>query len=284
MTGYIELDFLVTGQGNERVSNSFSPRIRRAYIDYGNWRLGQEWSTFQNTSAIPESASFLTLSEGQVFVRQAQIRYTKGAFQFALENPNATVADIGGGSIESDSSYVPDIVARYNWKGDFGNVSLSALGRQLRLERAGVDEQTFGYGVNLAGRINLWGRDDFRFNAVAGEGLGRYVALNTFDGAALNPTTGDLEAIPVFGGFGVWRHPFTDTTRINIGYSALVADNPSYIAGTEPRFVHSAYAALLWDPLPKFTVGGEVLVGRRELENGNSGDIARVTFSTKYSF
>ncbi|HRX75579.1 MAG TPA: DcaP family trimeric outer membrane transporter, partial [Hyphomonas sp.] len=57
--GYIEMDFLGSGQGNELVSNSYSPRLRRAYMKYGNWLAGQEWSTFQNTSAIPESASFL---------------------------------------------------------------------------------------------------------------------------------------------------------------------------------------------------------------------------------
>ena len=31
-TAYIETDFLLSGQGNERVSNSFAPRLRRAYI------------------------------------------------------------------------------------------------------------------------------------------------------------------------------------------------------------------------------------------------------------
>ena len=70
----IAADFLGSGQGNELVSNSYSPRLRRAFVKYGNWLAGQEWSTFQNTSAIPESASFLILSDGMVFIRQPQIR------------------------------------------------------------------------------------------------------------------------------------------------------------------------------------------------------------------
>ena len=41
-TAYIETDFLLSGQGNERVSNSFAPRLRRAYIDYNGLRIGQE--------------------------------------------------------------------------------------------------------------------------------------------------------------------------------------------------------------------------------------------------
>ncbi|MEM9262466.1 MAG: hypothetical protein AAGA22_02720, partial [Pseudomonadota bacterium] len=36
----IELDFQVTSDGNERVSNSFTPRMRQAYITIDNWLLG----------------------------------------------------------------------------------------------------------------------------------------------------------------------------------------------------------------------------------------------------
>ena len=116
-TAHIETDFLVTGQGNERITNSFSPRLRRAYLDYNGWRVGQEWSTFQNTSAIPESASFFVLTEGQVFIRQPQIRYTNGNFQIAAENGNATIIPALGASplgVEEDNNLIPDIVARYN--------------------------------------------------------------------------------------------------------------------------------------------------------------------------
>ncbi|HBH88542.1 MAG TPA: hypothetical protein DDY27_01490, partial [Hyphomonadaceae bacterium] len=148
VSGYFEMDFLGSLQGNERVSSSFSPRLRRAYIDVNGLRVGQEWSTFQNTSAIPESASFLTLSDGMVFMRQAQIRYTNGNWQFALENGDTTVTPVGGGRIEADSNTLPDAVVRYNHTGDFGNVSLSGLARQLRYEAAGIEEQTMGYALS----------------------------------------------------------------------------------------------------------------------------------------
>ncbi len=286
LTGYIELDFLGSLQGNDRVTSSFAPRLRRAYVDYNNrWRLGQEWSTFQNTSAIPESASFLVLSDGQVFVRQPIIRYTRGNFQFALENGDTTITDpFGGGSIEADANFIPDLIARYNLRGEFGNVSFSAIGRQLRLEGEGEQEQAFGYGFNVAGRLNVGERDDIRFNLVGGEGVGRYVGLNAIDGAALDPETGELEAIPVYGAMVAYRHPFNDSVRINLGWSGLFAENPDFVPGAETQWIQSAYSALLWDVVPRFTVGAEVLVGRRRLENDDEGDIARFTFSTRYSF
>ncbi|MBY9067387.1 hypothetical protein K1X12_10780 [Hyphomonas sp. WL0036] len=276
---HLELDFLGSAQGNELVTNSYSPRLRRAYVTYGNWLAGQEWSTFQNTSAIPESASFLIPSDGMVFVRQPQIRYTNGNWQFALENSNTPTITSG----DQDTNTLPDAVVRYNWKGAYGNVSLAGLGRQLRMEVPGIEEETFGYGLSLSGQLKVGERDDIRFNLAGGEGIGRYIGLAAGREAALSPT-GDLEAIPSYGGLIAWRHPFGETARFNIGYSGLFIDNPSYVAGTATSSVQSAYAAVLWDVAPKVTLGVEAMHGIRELENGADGAISRFTFSTKYAF
>ncbi|PHR61931.1 MAG: hypothetical protein COA43_01800 [Robiginitomaculum sp.] len=282
----IEMDFLGSAQGNQRVSNSYSPRLRRAYVDFNGWRIGQEWSTFQNTSAIPESASFLALSDGMVFIRQPQIRYTSGNFQVALENGNATITPASGsGRIEADGNIIPDIIGRYNFKGDFGNVSLSAMGRQLRLESGGgSDISTFAISGNIAGRVKVGHNDDIRFTLAGGEGLGRYIGLNTANGAAINPVTGDLEAIPSYGGYVAYRHPFENGSRINFGVSALFVDNHDFMALTSTKEVKSAFAAYLFNIAPKVTLGGEIMYGNRENESGVNGDFTRFTFSTKYGF
>lgn len=287
-TAHLEMDFLGSAQGNERVSNSYSPRLRRAYLDYKGFRIGQEWSTFQNTSAIPESASFLTLSDGMVFMRQPIARYTTGPWQFALESGNATITPgSGAGRIEADGNSIPDVIARYNMKGDYGNISLSAIGRQLRLETGtAADDETYGYGVNVAGRVNVGEKSDIRFQVAAGEGLGRYIGLNALNGAAIN-ASGDLEAISSYGGYIAYRHPISDTARFNIGYSGLFADNPGFLTTLNPastKSVQSGYGALLWDIAPKITLGAELMHGVKERENGDDGAITRATFSTKYGF
>lgn len=279
VTGYLEMDFLGSAQGNELVSNSYSPRLRRAYIDYGNWRVGQEWSTFQNTSAIPESASFLILSDGMVFVRQTQVRYTNGNWQFAIENPNTTSLNIGS----RDENLLPDVIARYNMKGDFGNVSIAGIARQLRADLGPTEEETFGYGISVAGRVKVGDKDDVRFNLTGGEGIGRYIGLAASRATAIDPN-GDLEAISSYGGLVAWRHPFGETARFNIGYSGLFVDNPAYLGGAVTKSVQSAYGAVLWDIAPKVTTGVELMHGIRELESGAEGDITRFTFSTKYAF
>ena len=279
VTGYLELDFLGSAQGNELVSSSFSPRLRRAYIDYNGWRVGQEWTTFQNTSAIPESASFLALSDGMVFGRQAMIRYTNGNWQFAVENPNTTSLNFGS----VDDNLLPDLIGRYNFKGDYGNVSVAAIARQLRADFGATEEEVFGYGLSVSGRVKAGEKGDVRFGLTGGEGLGRYIGLAASRATALDPT-GSLEAIPSYGGHIAYRHPFGETARFNIGYSGLFVDNPTYLGGGVTQSVQSAYGAVLWDVAPKVTLGTELMFGQRELENGTDGGLTRFTFSTKYAF
>ncbi len=279
VSGYIEMDFLGSGQGNELVSNSYSPRLRRAFVKYGNWLVGQEWSTFQNTSAIPESASFLALSDGMIFERQPQIRYTNGNWQFALENPNTTTLNAGS----RDENIIPDVVGRYNMSGEFGNVSIAGIARQLRADFGTSEEEVFGYGVSVSGKVNVGEKDDIRFSLTGGEGIGRYIGLAASRSTALDPN-GDLEAIPSYGGLIAWRHPFGQTARFSGGYSGLFIDNPSYLPVTNTSSVQSVFGAILWDVGPNVTLGTELLHGIREEESGADGSITRFTFSTKYAF
>jgi len=77
IVGFVEFDFLTT-DGNERVTNAYQPQLRHAYLNYDKWLFGQTWSTFQNVAALPEMLDFIGPTEGTVFVRQAQVRYTRG--------------------------------------------------------------------------------------------------------------------------------------------------------------------------------------------------------------
>ncbi len=281
----LEFDFLGSPGGNERVSNSYNPRLRVAWAEMGNWRIGQDWSTFQNTAAIPESASFLVLSDGMVFVRQAQVRYTNGSFQASLENTDTTVTPFGGGGrIEAGDGAMPDVVARYNLRGEGVNVAVAGIARRLSAEVGGIDGDAFGWGLSVQGRVSLTDTSDLRFSLTGGEGVGRYIGLNAINGAVAD-ANGDLEPIPVLGGLLAWRQELGGNRRFNIGYSYLQADNDVALTGmSATRSVQSGYAALLTTLPGGVTIGGEVMIGTRELENGATGTISRATISTKYSF
>ncbi len=294
ISGRIELDFLLSAQGNERVSNSFAPRLRHAFVNVdnvagGELMVGQNWSTFQNTSSIVESASFLALSDGIIFIRQPQIRYTRGNWQFALENNNTRDLGLGGPNV-ADDGFIPDIVARRNFRGDWGNASIAVLGRHLVDEGEqtnGQEVEDTGWGVSLAGDVNLTSDTGVKFSLSGGEGVGRYIGLNAVADARVTQDTNgnvDLEAISSVGGLVALRHKWSPKTRSTIGWSGLFAD--AEIGETES--VQSVLAVLAHDIAPRTTIAGEILYGQRTISAApgidDEGDIFRITFSTKYSF
>ena len=153
LLGVLEMDFFDTPIGNERVSNSYVPRIRIATLTYGKWTVGEAWTTFQNVATLPERVDFIGPTEGTIFQRQPLIRYTDGDFQIALENPE-TLVQQGTTSIEADDDPLPDLVVRYNAKGDWGSGAIAAIGRYLKYDAGvpgGVQDTTIGYGVSLSG-------------------------------------------------------------------------------------------------------------------------------------
>lgn len=284
---HVELDFLLSPGGNEIVSNSFSPRLRRAYVDYKGWRVGQEWSTFQGLHAIPESASFYAPAESQVFIRQAQVRYTNGPFQFAVENPESFVDlsnGLNGNSVQNEG-VLPDFVARYNWKGDWGLISFSGLARQLQYEAGDIEESTFGYGLSVAGRVKVGEKDDIRFTVNGGEGIGRYIGLGIVQGAQFDAGNESLDAIGAISANAAYRHVMGPWSA-NIGASWIDIDLDSTVAENqdETTEAYSGYVALLRKVAPGMTVGVEYLHGERELVSGVDGKIDRFTFSTKKTF
>ena len=254
VTGFIEMDFN-GGGGNQIISNSSHPRLRHAFIKYKNVLVGQTWTTFMNTSALAEAADFGGPLNASSFIRQGQVRYTNGGLQLSLENPHSDKGD-------SSQDSIPDFIAKYTFKGDWGNVSVSGLARQLNTV-GGNTESAIGFGV--AGRIKAFGKDDVRFQ-VHGGNTGRYVgvvAARDLVGEEAEETTSYMVA---------YRHVWNDDMRSTIFYGSTDAD----LADTKRNHV----AVNLFKNFTKQLSFG-VEVGNFEMSEINK-DSNYLQFSAKY--
>ncbi len=284
---HIELDFMVTAGGNERVSNSFTPRVRQAFLTFDNWLFGQAWSTFQDVSALPEALDFIGPTPGTVFDRQPMIRYTNGGLQIALEQPETTITSPAGARVIAGDDNMPDIVLRYNHKGDFGHLTAAAIGRNLRVNQDDfglIDDSAFGYGLSLSGKLKVGSKDDFKFMATAGQGLGRYIGLNIVNDAAVR-ADGSLDPIATYSGFAAYRHFWTDKVRSTISGSYFKADNPVMLTtGAVTDESWNIFGNIVFSPVAPLDIGIEYMYANRELENGASGNLQKVQVSAKYKF
>ncbi|HEY0334873.1 MAG TPA: DcaP family trimeric outer membrane transporter [Stenotrophomonas sp.] len=289
---YLEFDLYGGGStaflGNELATNTYGLTVRQAYVQWNNWLAGQAWTNFQDTAALPDTVDFLGPTEGTVFVRQAQIRWTQGPWSVSMENPETAITPYNGNmaQIQSDDGAVPDFTVRYNPKGDWGHFSVAGLVRQLKYQNgpANISSEKVGYGLSLSGKWNVGANDDLRYMITGGEGIGRYVGLALNNDAALDPT-GDLDNIGVIAGFVGWRHAFTPKLRGNVFYSRAEYDNPTQYTGLGiTKASQSGHINLIYSPLPKLDLGAEYIWGQREIESGDRGDLNRLQTHVKYTF
>lgn len=296
--GYLETDFQTSPgtQGSQRTTNGYNLALRRAYLQLDKWTFGQDWTTFQYTGALPESTDYVGGAEGTIFVRQPLIRYSAAlsketTLHIGVENAESGTASIGAPTlVENGDDRVPDFTARLVHTGKKVELSLGALGRQVRVENAGRAATTTGFGASLAGKmfLNSARTGDVRFMATYGKNIGRYVGLNFAPDAVYDPVAGKLRDVSVFAAIAAARIPLGPTLRVNVMGSYQHVDYDNLLTATNVatfnRQAWSGAVNLFYSPVKAIDLGIEYRHGERELVNGVDGSTDRVDFAAKYSF
>lgn len=302
--GYLETDFQVdanaapaiVGGGSQRTTNGYTLALRRAWLQVDRLLIGQEWSNFQYVAALPESTDYVGATEGTVFVRQPQLRYTLPlskalALSLSVENPESATATLGSPTLtENGTDHAPDFTARLAYASGRGEFSLAGLVRQVRIEAGGSGRADAGYGVSAAGKLflNEGKTADIRFMATYGRDIGRYVGLNFAPDAVWVPATGRLEHVDVFAALVAMHLPIADRLRANLIGSVQTVDYANAlpltgIAGYNQR-AFSVAGNLFYSPVKPIDIGIEFRHGERRLVSGAAGQLDRIEFAAKYSF
>ncbi|HFF3762017.1 DcaP family trimeric outer membrane transporter [Stenotrophomonas forensis] len=292
---FFEMDFFGNSLGNQTATNTYGVTLRHAYMYWNNWLAGQTWSNFMDAAALPEAVDFVGPTDGVIFVRQAQVRYTQGGFSVALENPETTTLTgtrnpVTGAwtntSANSDRGSLPDLTMRYGWKGDWGTFGVGGIVRQLKVDNqaTGAKADKVAGGLTLGGKWVMGDSDSLHYQLTGGEGIARYIGLGITADSAYDVARDELNPTGVLAGYVGWRHAFSPKLRTNLIYARSDYDNDSILGPLVTKSVQSIRGNIFYSPLPKVDIGAELMYGRREVENGNKGDITRLQFTTKYSF
>jgi hypothetical protein len=284
---YLEID-LFGASGNESVSNSNNLRLRHAYGTLGPVLAGQTWTTLSDPAAYPETLDFGGPA-GQIFARQAQIRWTQafkgGQWSVALENPETVAALPDGTAFRADDDRVPDIAANVHFDSARGKYSIAGMLRQLRVD-SGADPASrdgkWGGVLGVNGVVPFADKDDLRFSAYFGNAIGRY-SVGFFSDAVLD-SNARLALPDQWLAFAAYRHFWRDNLRSSLVLSGLRSNNPEGTAEGVNRSAESLHANLIWSPIAQTNFGIEVLAARREVQSGQSGRLNRVQASAQYTF
>ena len=240
VTTYAELDFL----GGIVTSNSYIPRLRHLYGTYGNWLVGQTWTTFLDL----EASGAYTLDMGgpgtSAWVRNPQIAYTFHPYEnfditTAVELPVTDYTDSNGVARENHpllgsnpapgaltagdgTPNFPDLHLKLRYaftKGEekLGHIALRGFIRQLRFRSNNLAAvSSLGYGIGLSGRLFVHGQSNVFADVHGGNGIGRYI--NHFTGGSASYSGAPVAAGAVGGGFGA----LPGTLNVQPAYGILV--------------------------------------------------------------
>jgi hypothetical protein len=178
-------------------------------------------------------------------------------------------------------------VVRHNFSRDWGTLSAVGIVRNLKISNDDFgtgSDSALAYGLSLSGKIKVGARDDLRFMATAGDGLGRYLGLSIVNDAALD-AQGKLDPIFTYSGFAAFQHHWGGRLRSTVAGAYFKADNPVLLTTSQVTDESwNGLANLIWNPVDPLEIGIELLYAERTLEDGRSGDLRRMMISTRYNF
>ncbi len=117
-----------------------------------------------------------------------------------------------------------------------------------------------------------------------GDGIGRYIGLNTSNGAVIDEN-GNLKSIEQMGIFGSYRHLWNDQWRSNFTVGYLAIDNDTSLTGMgATKNATSYHVNAIYSPLPKLDFGIEFMYADREVESGDDGSMTRIQFLSEIRF
>lgn len=286
-------------------STSYTMYLSRAYIRFGSFLVGQDWSVTTDINTFP------TVLDGadplaKFGYKVPQIRYTLAAsnllkFYFSLEFPTLTY------QYNSADYYIADLTPDFDTKVFFrgsGGLYSGQVAGVVRIIEPDVAELSttrantkVGYGLTTAHQFKF-GKHTLYGGASVGVGVNDlFAGLNSLNInllEAYNPTTEQfsLVASSAWGLIGSYRVAWSENSESNLvasyikvsdwtlsgGKEILRTDIPEELLGLSVNYIYTLEENMI--------IGAEALFGTKTLYNGggDKGYGARLGFLLRYNF
>lgn len=259
-------------------------RIRHAYLNYGDWLVGQTWSNFIAPEYLPETIDAATYVGGAL-QRTPLVKYTRHlsdhtSFAFSAEDPKYTAT--------SDPEYKtsgPALVGRLNHAFNQG-AKLSA--RTFMAQKKTYADDALAWGIGIGGTYLLTERTQFKADYYHVKGDGRFILWTNSAYALDDQHNMHLNEFDVFS-LGL-THQFTTKLRSTIGYGYMRAEDSNEFAqlqhnnSNQNKSLWQGWVNAMYSPITPISFGVEYVYGERETFNAIKGQDNRFNLTAIYQF
>jgi hypothetical protein len=280
---YYQNDFFGDNQKHMRY------RLQHLYGEFYGVLGGFTYGLFEDPDAWPDTVDY----EGPnavVFARRALGHYKMSLFDdweltVGLEDPDIYV-DIPEEADAAKRTRAPDGGFNIRWTpGELGHVQFSTIFRSIGIQGDDVSNQdVFGWGVNLAGSLNVADPTTIQFWFVYGNGVGGMGNDTSFlnSDAALD-ANGRLVALRYWSAMGAVTHRWTPRWRSTATYGYVNLENTAAQEDNAYRLSHYASANVMYQVFKRLSVGLEGLYGYKKVKSGADSDVFRIQLGFAYS-
>ncbi len=272
------------------------------WAELGKFGAGQTYSNFMDIDVFPNTIDYWGPS-GMVFVRNPQLRYKAWdqdgmGIVVSLEAPNSAIdtgkisdisPDFGAGF--TGWNRLPDLTASWRMDGDWGHVKAAGILRQVGYQNTLTPDgnpsgHKTGYGLNLTGGLNVFGKDRINLGVVWGKAIASYMNDGGVDLAPgpIRLGTPRPKQCSRIGWLAYYNHVWAESWTSTIGFSQHIQDNTDGQTATAFRRGSYGNLNLLYTPWKNVLTGLEFVYGDLEQNDGQSASDYRLQFSTKVTF
>ncbi|WP_416996783.1 DcaP family trimeric outer membrane transporter [Alistipes dispar] len=277
-------------------ANSYTPRLRSAYVSLLGLTLGRDVTTFCDLEAAPATVDFQG-PNAYNFNFATLVRYERsfaeGRLSFGVAAEMPVVSGTYGEGFDAIPQRVPDIpfYVQYAWGSDrSSHIRASAVVRNMYLHdlTRKSDTSLTGWGVQFSGTIRCCDPLRLFMNGVYGKGITPYIQDLTGSGLDFTPCPRDetrIRTMPMWGWQAAAQIALTPRLFLSGGYSTVrVQRSHGFYAADEYKRGQYVFGNVFYTIAPRCKVAGEYLYGSRRDMAAGKGHANRVNVMLQYGF
>ncbi len=296
---YVDMDFRGNvGYSNSGVTNSYQPRLRRAYVSLLGFTVGRDYTTFADVASIPTTIDFQG-PNAAAFNYATVLRYNYSCcndrlgLAAAIEQPNISGSYGTSAEFEAIPQRVPDgiIFAEYKMGANRQHhVRASGVIRDMFVYNSTKDDNTslVGWGAQLSGNLMPCEWLNIMFSGTYGEGITPYIQDLIGSGLDFTPNpenTTSLQTMPMYAWQAAACINFTKRLSMNGGYSTVQVEKKNgYYSDDEYKRGDYIFGNFFYDVTPRFKVACEYIYGSRKNMDLSKNHANRASLMGQFSF